>query len=267
MRATLLFLLLFAGVASAASPRASLRAEALVVGDRLRLGDVVELVEVDAALAGKLAAIDLGAAPRAGQSARVGAKRIAAFVNRREKAARALSWEGAGSVLVRREGQAVPVEDIRAALAANLRGARVDSLALTEPTRPMLLPQSRYELRAERVELSGDCASGRAQLSAFDANKHLATMPVHFDVIAAREEICAGGVNVDKGPQPAAASGATRHETVAVELRENGVVLQTSAIALREVRVGDMVAVRNPVSDETYRVRVVAPGRASFALE
>ena len=54
-----------------------------------------------------------------------------------------------------------------------------------------------------------------------------------------------------------------RGQEVTVEVRHGAVEIETSAVALREARLGEPVTLQNPTSHMTYAARVVGQGRAA----
>lgn len=54
-----------------------------------------------------------------------------------------------------------------------------------------------------------------------------------------------------------------RGQEVTVEVKHGAVEIETSAVALREARLGEPVTLRNPTSHMTYAARVVGQGRAA----
>ena len=53
-----------------------------------------------------------------------------------------------------------------------------------------------------------------------------------------------------------------RGQEVTVEVKHGAVEIETSAVALREARLGEPVTLQNPTSHMTYAARVVGQGRA-----
>jgi flagella basal body P-ring formation protein FlgA len=53
-----------------------------------------------------------------------------------------------------------------------------------------------------------------------------------------------------------------RGQEVAVQVKHGTVAIETSAVALREARLGEPVILQNPTSHETYVAQVVGEGRA-----
>jgi len=78
--------------------------------------------------------------------------------------------------------------------------------------------------------------------------------------LRARRAIAAGHIvmKADLEPMPPVLRG----QEVSVEVRYGSVAIATSAVALREGRVGESVIVQNPDSRLTYAAQVVGPGRA-----
>jgi flagella basal body P-ring formation protein FlgA len=54
-----------------------------------------------------------------------------------------------------------------------------------------------------------------------------------------------------------------RGQEVTVEVKHGAVEIETSAVALREARLGEPVTLQNPTSHMTYAARVVGQGRAA----
>lgn len=110
--------------------RAELRSRADVDGQRVRLGDLVQLREtMPPALTSRKASIeaieamDLGAAPRFGDELRLDRKRIEAWLRRAAPELPPFAWEGADTVRIARRGRDVPAQDICQAASEALRAA------------------------------------------------------------------------------------------------------------------------------------------------
>jgi flagella basal body P-ring formation protein FlgA len=88
-------------------------------------------------------------------------------------------------------------------------------------------------------------------------------MPVDADVtqMRARHVITAGRIvlkeDLEEMPQ------VLRGQEVTVEVKHGAVEIETSAVALREARLGEPVMLQNPTSHMTYAARVVGQGRAA----
>jgi flagella basal body P-ring formation protein FlgA len=54
-----------------------------------------------------------------------------------------------------------------------------------------------------------------------------------------------------------------RGQEVTVEVKHGAVEIETSAVALREARLGEPVTLQNPTSHMTYAARVVGQGRVA----
>ena len=265
-----LSLMLVGGAALSAPPRAVLKDHVTIEGERIYLADVADFENVESSLAERFGAIDLGTAPRAGLSERVSAKRIAAFVNRRESEAHSLKWQGAREVRIRRESQTVALEEIEEAILRSLSSTKIQSIDLADSTRSPLIPNGRYELQVNRLALATDCRSGRATVSAVGADRVLSTSIFKFSSTPAQVEgsapLCEESLAMEGG-KAVSLLGAGRHDNIAIEIHEKGLVLETTAVALRDARLGETFNVRNPASDAVYRVKLIAPGRATFVSE
>jgi flagella basal body P-ring formation protein FlgA len=56
-----------------------------------------------------------------------------------------------------------------------------------------------------------------------------------------------------------------RGQEVAVQVRYGTVAIETTAMAVREARLGETVTLQNPTSHATYLAQVVGQGKASVA--
>jgi flagella basal body P-ring formation protein FlgA len=92
----------------------------------------------------------------------------------------------------------------------------------------------------------------------------LSGVPLAVDVdvtrMRARHVITAGRIvlkeDLEEMPQ------VLRGQEVTVEVKHGAVEIETSAVALREARLGEPVTLQNPTSHMTYAARVVGQGRA-----
>jgi flagella basal body P-ring formation protein FlgA len=88
-------------------------------------------------------------------------------------------------------------------------------------------------------------------------------LPVDADVtrMRARHVITAGRIvlkqDLEEMPQ------VLRGQEVTVDVKHGAVEIETSAVALREARLGEPVTLQNPTSHMTYAARVVGQGRAA----
>jgi flagella basal body P-ring formation protein FlgA len=122
--------------------------------------------------------------------------------------------------------------------------------------RPVLVSQRSRAARS-RVE-SDDFTVDERDVAMLDG----VPLEMEADIaqLRSRRAIAAGHIimKADLEPMPPVSRG----QEVSVEVHYGSVAIETSAVALREGRVGESVMVRNPDSRLTYAAQVVGPGRA-----
>jgi hypothetical protein len=251
--ARILMLLFFCTPAFAA---VTLQEESVVSGAFIRLGDVAV---TDAA---ELRELRIGHSPRAGGVLvlrRADVERVVA----RLRPAAAVRIGGAERVTVRRgplarlELQAVrqsAEQALRQALAERFGRYEVGAAAGGEGA--IAIPAGRVELKARTPLQIADGSRVTVWTDVLVDGRHYQSIPLAFPVRGA-EPIAAAAA---PAPRTAKAGGVARNQPVVVRVALGTVALETSAIASRDGRPGEVIRVRNSKTNQTYPARVTGPG-------
>ena len=117
----------------------------------------------------------------------------------------------------------------------------------------LLVPQGRIELKPRVPETPP--LSGRASVwtDIFVDGRHYQSVPVHFAVRGYPEQVLP--------PRHAASTVAVKQgDPVVVRFALGAISVETLAVATRPARAGEVIRVRNAETNQTYSVRVTAPG-------
>jgi hypothetical protein len=245
------FLLLFL---CAPAMAVTLHEESVVSGAFIRLGDVAH-TEV-----AELRELRIGHSPRAGASLVLKRTEVERMVARL-KPALAVRVGGAERVTVRR-GPLATLElatvqqraegALRRALAE--RFGRYEIEAAAETARSIAIPRGRLELKSRAPTQIGDGTRATVWTDVIVEGRHYQSIPLHFWV-RATEPIAPAP---ERGT--ARAAGVVRNQPVAVRIAVGAVRLETTAVAIRDGRPGEVIRVRNSMSNQTYPARVAGPG-------
>jgi flagella basal body P-ring formation protein FlgA len=232
----------------------TLHEESVVSDAFIRLGDIAH-TEV-----AELRELRIGHSPRAGASLVLGRAEVERAVARL-KPALAARIGGAERVTVRRgplamlelaRVQQVAEAALRRALAE--RFGRYEIEAATESARSIALPVGVVELKPRTPVAVEDGTPVTLWTDVLVEGRHYQSIPLRFSVRATEP------ITIAPELRAAKAGGVTRNQAVLVRVALGAVTLETTAIAIRDGRPGDVIRVRNSTSNQTYRARVAGPG-------
>jgi len=249
-----LLLFFFCGPAFAA---VTLHEEGVVSDAFIRLGDIAV---TDVA---ELRELRIGHSPRAGAALvlkRAEVQRVVA----RLKPALTVRVEGAERVTVRRGPLAsLELKAVREGAERALRQAlaerfgRYEIGAATVGTDgAVAIPAGRVELKARTPLHIADGARVTVWTDVLVDGRHYQSIPLQFPVRGA-EPIAAPAA---AARQETKASGVARNQPVVVRVALGAVALETTAIANRDGRPGEVIRVRNGATHQSYPARVAGPG-------
>jgi flagella basal body P-ring formation protein FlgA len=306
--ATLIAALVLAAPAAAEQPAGSdapagpaLKREATVIGEIVRIGDLVEN-------AGVVAQVPIFRAPDLGQTGSVAAMRVLAAV--RPHQIIWLNTRGLDEVVVTRASRAINAKDIEArlirALAVQPGVAATKDLAVSfdhelrtvhlEPDADLGIARLSYDQRTRRFEVVFDVAGAvnrRPLLRATGTLVETVETVVPLRAIAQGEVLKAADVMIERRPktdaiaiedvlgfaakralkpgQPIRAADVmkpelvARNETVSIGYEVPGMALSVRGKALEAGAKGDVINVLNIQSKRTIQATVSGPGRVSVA--
>lgn len=219
----------------------TLHEESVVSGAFIRLGDIA------ATEVAELRELPIGHSPRAGVSLvlkRAEVERVVA----RLRPALAVRIGGAERVTVRRGPLAMlELASVRQSAEAALRQAlaerfgRYEIEAAGETARSIAIPAGRIELKSRTPSAVADGTSVTVWTDVLVDGGHYQSIPLRFSV---------------RATEPTAVA---RNQPVRVRVALGAVTLETTAIAVRDGRPGDVIRVRNG-TNQIYRARVAGPG-------
>src|SRR5882757_1579780 len=277
----------------------TLRRETTVVGEVVRIGDLVEN-------AGAVAAVPIFRAPDLGQTGSVPAARVLDAI--RPHHIIWLNTRGLDEVLVTRASRAIASKEIEARLLRALGGqpglsdlkdpaASFDNEVrpiYIEPNAELSIARLAYDPRTRRFDVAFDLPTSTGRRAAMRVTGTLvetvaAAVPVR--AIAAGDLLKASDVVVERRPKTEAAAVADvvgyaakralrvgeviraadvtkpelvgRNETVLISFEAPGMVLSLRGKALESGALGDVVNVLNTQSKRTLHATVSGPGRVT----
>lgn len=233
----------------------TLHEESVVSGAFIRLGDIAA-TEVS-----ELRELRIGRSPRAGASLVLQRAEVERAVARL-KPALAARIGGAERVTVRR-GPLATLElatvqqraegALRQALAERFGRYQIEAAA-AETARSIAIPPGRVELKSRAPTRIGDGTRATVWTDVIVEGRHYQSIPLRFSVHASEPIALAP----ERGT--ARAAGVVRNQPVAVRIAVGAVRLETTAVAIRDGRPGEVIRVRNSMSNQTYPARVAGPG-------
>jgi len=260
----------FAGEAEAVVLQVVLREQSAVPGAYFNLGEIAAVEADDASRADELAALRIGKSPRPGRALVLRRAEVeAALLRLRPELAGRLQVVGAPRLSVQRGAfETLELGRVHEAAEGALRKALTlyyerfelepapfSSAGRAAGERPgrLLVPQGRIELRPRVPDAPALAGRVSVWTDVLVDGQHYQSVPAHFVVRGVPE------------PAPArAATGSTvavkQGDPVVVRFALGAINLETLAVATRPARAGEVISVRNAGTNQTYRVRVTAPG-------
>jgi Chaperone for flagella basal body P-ring formation len=259
-------LLLFAVSVSGKTETIVLRADSAVPGAYFNLGEIAAVDADDASRAGELAGLRIGKSPRPGRTLALARAEVErALLRLRPELAGRLTVAGPERLSVQRGSletlelarvQEEAESALRKALELRYERFEIEPAGRSSdgrPTERLLVPRGRIELRPRVPEMP--VLAGRVSVwtDVLVDGQHYQSVPLQFAVHGFPEPA--------QAPRYTASAVAVKQgDPVVVRFVQGAIAVETLAVATRPARAGEVIRVRNAETNQTYQVRVTAPG-------
>ncbi|HEX7888064.1 MAG TPA: flagella basal body P-ring formation protein FlgA [Ramlibacter sp.] len=282
MARILLCLLAWLVLPAAAAPRVSieLRADAQIEGPTIQLGEIARLHSPDLELMRQLVGLDLGRAPRPGESASIPVRDLVAWIERQVgMRADDVAWSGARESRVERQAARVTGEEIARAAqfavqAMHQRAGQAHEVNAASIPHDLQVPRGLVRLQPRPWSGAQLGARTLVWVDVWVADALVRSVPVSLNISGGgRPRSLQHRWLEENGSRPgsrqvdaaAARLAVERGETAALRSVAGAVQLESRVQVLEDGRVGDLVRVRQQGAAALLSARVIGPGQVEVA--
>lgn len=255
--------------------------EAQVAGPTIQLGEIARMRSPDLELLRRLVHLDIGRAPGAGERARISARHLAGWIERRGGVrSNDLDWSGAAESRIERQAARLSGEEVarvaQAAVQALHQGtSAAQEVFVSSAPRDLQVPRGPVRLHPRVADSAPSGIRTLVWVDVWVADAFVRSVPVSVRLPSAGVASAAAGRRLGAYDGPAASPPALdpevrrpaveRGDTAALRTIVGAVQLESRVQVLEDGRVGELVRVRQQGAAVLLSARVTGPGQLEMA--